>query len=326
MEPMRGVCISAGARGRGWVNVARKAGVDVVGLVDIDRAKLDEAGEEVGIPPEARFTSITEAAHATGATFAEACTPHSAHAAVVTECLNSGMHTIIAKPMAEAMEDARRMVALAEEKGLVLAVDQQFRFTAGILLLRDAVQSGSVGELAAVSIQFAKYRPCEGMALPLMLNQLIHELDAARFILGREPLSVMARSWNPPWHECSGPSMLEAVYLLEGGAVMHVSGSYTMRVRRTDWRIEGSGGQLAYNGKYENGRYSIIRRPSSGGEEIVAAPASNATVELCRDVLAAIREGRAPRTGGRDNLKSLAMIFAAQKSSDTGREVKISEV
>ena len=331
MKKMRGICISAGGQGRRWVGKAREAGLEVVGLVDLDRAKLDEASEELGIPPEARFTSITEAAKATGAALAVATTQSPVHAAVVTECLNAGLHVLIEKPLAETMADARRIVALAEEKALILAVGQQWRFDASVLALRDAVQSGAIGEPAVVSLQFYRNRPTKGLALPLMLNQLIHQLDGVRFILGRNPVTVTARSWNPSWNDCDGPTMLEATYLMEGGVVFHMSGSYAARGRVTPysgrWRIEGSSGQLTYCGDHEGRR--IGRTTSNTGEEeairIAAADASSSAL-LCRDVMAAIREGRAPETNGRDNLKSLAMIFAAQKSSDTGREVKISEV
>ena len=331
MDGMKAICISAGSQGRRWVGWAREAGVDVAGLVDLDRAKLDEAGEELGIPPEARFESIAQAAQTTAAPFAIATTQSPAHASVATEVLNAGLHLQIEKPLAESMDDARRVVALAEAKGLVLAVNQQYRFESPVRTLRDAIRGGAIGEPALVALQFFRKRPTQGLALPLMLNQLIHQLDAARFLLGRDPVSVMAHSWNPPWNACDGPTMLEATYLMEGDVMFHASGAYCARGRVTPysgvWRIEGSEGQLTYSGDRDDAR---IRRTSSpAGEELtVPIPAADAgsTALLCRDVMAAIREGRDPETVGRDNLKSLAMVFAAQRSSDTGREVEISEV
>jgi len=173
MEKQRAICISAGERGRYWVRWARAAGLDVAGLVDTDRAKLDEVADSLGIPPEARFESIARAAEITGATVAVACTPNPVHAAVVEETLKAGCNTLIEKPMADRMEDARRVVALAKEKDLALAVAQQWRFTPLVIAMRDAVQSGSIGRPALVSLQFLHNKPSKGLALPLLLNQAV---------------------------------------------------------------------------------------------------------------------------------------------------------
>lgn len=43
------------------------------------------------------------------------------------------------------------------------------------------------------------------------------------------------------------------------------------------------------------------------------------------EFLAAIRENRTPECSGRDNLRSLVMVFAAIRSAQEGRWVELSE-
>ncbi len=57
----------------------------------------------------------------------------------------------------------------------------------------------------------------------------------------------------------------------------------------------------------------------------VAADGDSSGHARCiEDFLAALRDGRAPETIGTDNIKSLAMVFAAIESAQTGRKVTIS--
>ena len=43
------------------------------------------------------------------------------------DALQAGVHTFVEKPIANRVSDADRMVALAESKGLVLAVGHNYR-------------------------------------------------------------------------------------------------------------------------------------------------------------------------------------------------------
>ena len=47
---------------------------------------------------------------------------------------------------------------------------------------------------------------------------------------------------------------------------------------------------------------------------------------VLREFVAAIEEGRTPECNAADNLKSMAMVFAAVKSAMEGREVSIAEL
>ncbi len=44
------------------------------------------------------------------------------------------------------------------------------------------------------------------------------------------------------------------------------------------------------------------------------------------ELLCAIEENREPYNSARDNLKSLALCFAAMKSADTGKPIKVGSV
>src|SRR5690606_36367336 len=126
VEFMRIVCLGLGNRGKQWVRWAEQAGADVVGVVDLHRPTLDAVGEELGIPPARRFTSLAEAVKATEAPAVVACAPNAAHAAIINDCLELGVHVLIEKPFTEDLATAIELTRRAEEAGVHVVIAQQY--------------------------------------------------------------------------------------------------------------------------------------------------------------------------------------------------------
>lgn len=324
---LRVICVSLGRRGRQWVNWARAAGAEVVGVVDADRELLREVGEALGFGPATRFTSVGEALEALAPDAAIVCTPNHTHAALAVEILGAGVHLLIEKPLAEEWETAKAIVALAGQKGVRLAVAQQYRYRSGFPAMRKAIASGRLGELTGGLIQFFRWRPTQGMPLPLLLNQAVHHLDVMRYLMGETPVSVSAALWDPGWNGADGPTCAEATFCFAGGARIHYSGSYVAKGRQTGfnglWRLEGSGGQLILD---EHERVIFCAGETSETLFVREQGEPRPEVCLCRDFLASVREGKDAPTSGDDNLRTLAMLFATERSAREGRVVHLSEL
>ena len=54
--------------------------------------------------------------------------PHNLHYAITLDALNAGKHVLCEKPLAMNMEQGQEMIALAQEKGLILGTFFQNRF------------------------------------------------------------------------------------------------------------------------------------------------------------------------------------------------------
>jgi predicted dehydrogenase len=122
---------------------------------------------------------------------------------------------------------------------------------------------------------------------------------------------------------------------MDAGAVFTYRGSWCADGERTSWeacwRIIGQRGSLVWDG------FDAIRAEASSGArdglfdttiEVEIPPLDPADrvgghLGVMRDFIAAVRGGPSPETAGTDNLKSLAMVFAAIKSADTGHPVDV---
>ena len=92
---MNGLCIGMGGRGKQWHQWASAAGVNIVGVVDLNEEILNASGNDLGVPESQRFTTIAQAAAATDADIAVVCTANRAHAVCIEQCLDAGLHTLV---------------------------------------------------------------------------------------------------------------------------------------------------------------------------------------------------------------------------------------
>lgn len=221
---------------------------------------------------------------------------------------------------------AKRLTERAAEAGLHVAIAQQYRYGAPFQRMASLVQT-RLGRLTGGSVEFYRWRPSVGLKLPILLNQGVHQLDCLRFVLGEDPVSCVAELWNPEWNECDGPTLAEATFRFPSGARVHYSGNYAAKGKVTSfdglWRFEGEHGQVTYDG---HDRVALNVGADQSEEFVARDERAMAQVELCKDFLRAVAGGPPPPTSAGDNLKTLAMVFAIEMSSNLKREVTLEEV
>jgi len=74
-------------------------------------------------------------------------TPAWTHHDLVKSALERGKHVLVMKPLAPSVEEAEELCALAERKGLLLAVDHTFIFTGAVRKIKELVDAGELGDL-----------------------------------------------------------------------------------------------------------------------------------------------------------------------------------
>lgn len=325
-----------------WVRALRQPDLDdrlvVAGLVDIDLAAADRLRSEFELPECLTGTDLDTMLSRVQPDIVFDVAVPSARLAVVKASLARGCHVLSEKPMATSMPDARQIRQAASEAGRLFAVCQNRRFKEGIRRVRAAVDSGVLGSLNAmhcdffVGAHFGGFR--DAMQHVLLLDMAIHTFDAARFLSGREPLAVYCHESNPSGSWYAHGSTANAVFEFSGDVVFTYRGSWSAEGANTSWdsawRIVGSKGTLLWDG--ENA-FSLNLVDGDEGffrplvqVDVPAAPDPrlvNGHTSVIEDFLRAVESGREPETSGRDNIRSLAMVFCAIESAAARRRVEI---
>lgn len=126
---------------------------DVVAVVDKDPSKLDAVKQHFGI--DRLYTDhreMLEIVHPDGALVA---LPHALHFSIGRDVLDAGVHLMMEKPFTLKSDDAWDLVRRAQEHRLILTVGYPWNYTSHARAAREAVQSGTIGEIQLVSGLFA---------------------------------------------------------------------------------------------------------------------------------------------------------------------------
>jgi predicted dehydrogenase len=341
---MRIVQVGLGGWGWSWVDVVwGSPHWELVGIVDRDRATLDRAISQNGLDPAIAFTSVAECGEMVQADAALIVVPPELHAAVTREVAALGWHCLVEKPIADSVADARAMIADTERHGVTLMISQNYRFRRAAETVRRLVLGGAIGEVGVVYITFQKAPRFTGfrttMEQPLITDMAVHHFDEIRGLLGLEPESVSATSFNPSWSWFAGDAAANVVFTMKGGARVIYTGSWISRGWETswdgDWRIQGEAGEIHWaNNRVTLDPHDVFRSVFQAGArevegklevDLVGLDHEDRTASLA-EFAAALMERRLPVTSGQDNVRSLAMVLAAREAATTGRIVDVSRL
>lgn len=129
---------------------------------------------------------------------ADICLPTFLHKSAAVKLLEAGKHVICEKPMALSSADCTHMTGAARANDRNLMIAHPIRFDPAYRFLRECVLDGRFGKLDNIYMDRHSVYPTWGASFAdnsitggATLDTHIHDVDAARFILG-EPLSVFA--------------------------------------------------------------------------------------------------------------------------------------
>lgn len=79
--------------------------------------------------------------------------PHYLLAALTEQALQAGKHVLTEKPLALSLQDADRLIALADKQNLSLGVFFEMRYAPAHAIARQFVEAGAIGKIIGVQIQ-----------------------------------------------------------------------------------------------------------------------------------------------------------------------------
>jgi predicted dehydrogenase len=337
--PLRAVLVGCGGISRAWLAPATiLEGLQLVGLVDLAEETARLRAVEFGLDSIETGSDLGAVLDRTAPDIVFDCTVPEAHVDVTLEALSHGCHVLGEKPLADTMENARRMVAAAQESGKLYAVMQNRRYQSELRALQAYLASGDIGALTTCNCDFYLAPHFGGfrdrMQHVLLLDMAIHTFDAARCLTGADPRSVYCKEWNPSGSWYAHGASAVAVFELSNGIIYTYRGSWCAEGLPTswegNWRVVGERGTAAWDGAQDLRAEVAVSVPGFMAEHRPGeiSPFHDKTktgghAGLIADFVDCVRTGRIPETICTDNIKSLAMVFGAIESAALGQPVDI---
>ena len=329
-----------GNMGNHWLRVL--SGVDEVELVaavEVNSELARERFEQYHLDPKLHFTSYEDALRAMRPDGVLLVTPPAEHRPMSIAALEAGVPVLSEKPLAESMESGLEILAAAERTGVLHMVSQDYRYRPPVQTVKRVLDSGELGAVGSVTVQFFKSLIRSGfhdtLAYPLTIDMSIHHFDLMRFFLGSEPASIYGRAWRNPWDWWVGDSSTSVLLSFAGGVQVSYTGSWCATGRETtwngDWRFECEHGVVIM----QDDRVTVQRRTAETGSpqgypqylnekpqrvRLVRMPAER-QAETLRQFCRAVRAGDRPPTAVQDNINSFRMVWDTIRSFETGQTV-----
>lgn len=125
----------------------------IAAICDTNPDYLRDRGDEWGVDPSRRYTSLDELLADDDIDAVDVLVPHHLHYSFATKVMNAGKHLSLQKPMTVNVEQADELIALAKSKGVVFKVFENFIFFPPIVLAKKLVEQGEIGDLLGIRMK-----------------------------------------------------------------------------------------------------------------------------------------------------------------------------
>jgi predicted dehydrogenase len=319
----------------------KKAGFKVVGITDKNYEQAERTAREHGIPKV--YANLGELLSDPITEIVDVAVYPSVQVEIVEQATAAGKHLLCQKPFADEYAKAERSVQFAEQANVKLAVNQQMRWDAGIRCARLLIDDGWLGTPTYATIQVHCKTDWslwpwifQGAHLEVMFHS-IHYIDSLRFLVG-EPELVFTSGSRAPGEQTQAETKTLSVWEYSNGlqVLIDVCHSTWQDDQYAIFRLEGAEGVikgtigLMYN--YPIGRPDTLEFMSKRNPGYWFSPRldsvwiPDAFVGPMASLMCAIENKSEPETSGRDNLRTMQIVFAEYRSMKEKRAVHPGEI
>ncbi|MCF0230358.1 MAG: Gfo/Idh/MocA family oxidoreductase [Parasporobacterium sp.] len=319
--------------------------LEIVAVCDVIPEKMEELLEKHDLNKDEsikRYTDYKEMVEAEKPELISIATESGNHAEIALYCIEQGVNLIIEKPMAMNIDDANKIIALSEEKGVKVSACHQNRFNVAIQELRKALEGGRFGKLSHGSIHVrwnrnhgyydqAKWRGTWAQDGGALMNQCIHGIDLLRWMMGEEIEEVYGATRQQFHDYLEAEDLGMAVIKFKNGALGTIEGTnnvYPKNLEETLY-VFGETGTVKIGGTSTNNidvwdfaDETDADGANKGLQEETSNVYGNGHTSLFADVIDAIKNDRKPYVDAVAGKNALELVLAVYKSQKTGQPVK----
>ena len=257
-------------------------------------------------------------------------TPHPAErAALIEAALKSKKHVLSQKPFVLDLDVGKRLCDLADENGVLLAVNQNGRFAPHLSWLREAVRAGHIGRLHSCAITISwnhgwiAETPFEDIEDLILYDFAVHWFDFLASIASSPARSVYAVKTRAAGQSVRPPLLASASVTFDDAQASLVFDGAARYGAEDRTVVSGSDGLLVSRGP-DLSTQDVTLSTAAG----ISRPKLEGTwftegfVGTMSALLRAVEDGKRPLNEARGNLDALAMVFAAIASTRRGVPVE----
>jgi predicted dehydrogenase len=335
----RGVLIGAGGFGAAWAHRFLphfRERLQIVAIADIDSETLHRAGTSLSVPDEHRYASYERMLEEMSADVCFIVIPPSLRTGAVKAAADRGMAVLCEKPIAASWQQALEIGEITRAAGITFAIMQNYREQSRIRALKLVLQRPTLQNINLVESRFGVNYTIDtaGGAFRHQIPDAFiyegaeHHLDQLRNLIGAEAEWVSGAQWGQPWSTFAGNTCVSLLIRMTNDVMVTYEMNHVERGPQNGWhreyyRISTEGGTVTLDAD------DVIRitRQSAEGEQVEEVHPVEDTFDehfaIIGQFLDWMDGGAPPFCVFEDNIKTMALTFAAIEATHTGNRVNV---
>lgn len=310
MQNQKIAVIGTGMWGR---NIVRNFyNLNVLDMVcDIDEENLQKIRAEYnGVRTTTDFNEVINDPEITGVAVV---TPSHTHYKMVKAVLTAGKNVYVEKPISTVAQEAKDLMELAEEKGLVLMVGHLLLYHPAVNRLKMLVEDGVLGDIVyaqsdRLNVNYHKNDRS------VMWDLAPHDVSMISYVIGKDPKRVISAVG------CSsdGNDIMDITHIgieFDGGAVGHISDSWITPKKHVTLLVRGTKATAILDDTLMENKLSVFDNFSAG-------PAKTIDLDYleieplkleCQHFVSCSQKGQKARSDGENGYNVVSILEEAEK-------------
>jgi len=306
--------IGAGFWGRNHArNLKELNETHLVAVCDKDVAKAKAVAELFGVEAYSDSRKMLKRKDVEAVTV---CTWSTNLAAETKKVLKAGKHVLVEKPMANNVQEARRIVDLAKKNQRHLMVGFLMRFIPGVQRIKEAVEKGEIGTLVYATARRVSQWPERIGDVGVVKDLAIHDFDIVRYLFNDDPVEVYAKAGNFRHKKFEDHAQILVTFEQKTTALIEANWLTPYKIRK----LIVTGSEAIMTLDYITQEITI----ETAGQTVAPRYEVKEPLKLeLQHFASSILNDKEPIISGIDGLKALQIAEAALKSARSDRPIKL---
>ncbi len=311
-------------------NFCQMSDSEMIMAADLDQARLDRMKSLYPTLQTTRdYKDIINSPEVDAVAIA---TPVSTHKKFAIEAMEQGKHIFVEKPMTSRVADAQAMLDLSKKQGVCLMVGHTFEYHFAVLKMKEIIDSGELGDIYYINSQRMNLGLFQ-QDINVVWDLAPHDISIILYLLGKEPeyvTTIGTSHINPAIQDVATLTMVFNDNLI---AFIQCSWLDPNKVRKMT--IVGSKKMLVYDDIEANNKIWLFDRGVEApfhydtfaefqyayryGDITIPKLDNHEPLKIqLKHFIECIEQKKVPKTDGRNGLRVVKILAAAQHSIDHG--------
>ncbi|MFH1055754.1 MAG: Gfo/Idh/MocA family oxidoreductase [Candidatus Altiarchaeota archaeon] len=331
MESLKAAVIGVGAMGVNHARIySQMQDVQLVGVCDIDKKLASNTAEKFKCTPYSDYDQLLSKEKPD---LVSVAVPTQSHAKVALACIEEGTSILLEKPIADTLENAKKIEESAKEAGVKLMVGHIERFNPAVVELKNRIEKKQLGRIFSMHATRIGPFPHRIRDVGVVIDLAVHDIDVMRYVTGSEVKRVYAETEKRIHTKCE--DMLSGLLKFGNGVVGVLDVNWLTPEKIRELTVTGEKGMFQV--KYITQELTFFENRQANGTDynyqnilmgVTEGDVTHIRIEKKEPLKAeldsfvqSVRKNTPTTVTGLDGLKSLEVALAISESATNNRVI-----